>query len=466
MSIAEIILNGVKVATSAEFRKAGAAIIEQIRSEPEWRRDVVNLHAKLDRDGSPQLRLLLSLAIDKLRELKFDDGALRAYKVVFQELSANALEHGLRDQPGKMVGLEMELCPAYTELTLLNPAGVPFEIDRTLEEMNQRLTEDSNRTRGRGLVNAAFWSETLTSTHSGRGVRALILPQSVDIKVWDLGGVLVLRPLSGHSNPSLGRRLIEQSTRKPLADVVLDFRTPSEDGWSESSALIGLTSLYEAALHEHHDEKAMELDERLRHWLRGMPFMLQLRHVIEEGKKEISSAEAGVLGRVLLDIVPADFAESVGIADLLVMIELTRDDMNGIVRFAVVKLIRGIIDGKLASVELDDRLTIVGALMDAAKGTAIKSDLEEKQKEIRDGKLSIAHPGDRIGARTRTVARAKRERGRLVVLLNDDVVFPAPPSSYAFSWKEVRQKLGRPSLEDPTIGGSSNVGPLPPPISL
>ena len=464
MTPAEIVLNGVRLVASQEARSAATALIGRLRSEPDWLSDVVNLRAKLGHEDMPKLRLLLSLIEERLRSFRFDEQSLRAYKVVFHELTKNAFEHGLQDRTGKSITLEVDLCSKYTEITVLNPSGRVFDLDRTLEEANCRLENARDLARGRGLINARFWSETLTSVQSGRGIRAMILPESVKIESWDLGGVLVLRPVAGQGNPSLERRLRERFSRKRLADVVLDFRTPARDGWSESSELISLTKLCAEALRVQRSEDANELSDRIKKWLEGMPLVGQVEHIINEADEQISTVKAAVFVHILAEISSEENFQAVTEGQLDLLIHLQRNGIHPMVRREFLSLLERAVDIRIRNTAPKDRMASLARMLELADGSETAGYIERKQNEIRDGKLTQAYSESKAREQTRTIGRVRKERGRLVVLLYEDAIFSAPPSSFAFSWQDVRRMLGRPNLQDPTVSGAASIGPLPPPI--
>ena len=114
-----------------------------------WKRVRVNTDAK-------QLRAVGEEIISCCRTFGFTDEDLFAIRLGYEEATANAARHGNRNDPGKMITIEYEVCESQVWIRITDE-GPGFDPD---EVPDPTLPQNLDRPSGRGLMLMRHYMET------------------------------------------------------------------------------------------------------------------------------------------------------------------------------------------------------------------------------------------------------------------------------------------------------------------
>src|SRR6266496_528149 len=104
----ELIIDAVKLIFSEDARKSASGLIDFVRRSPDWQKDICTLEATVDTGSREHAHLLSGLAAEKMKNLKYAARSVADFESVYQELIANAFEHGCKHKPNGKVSIRLE----------------------------------------------------------------------------------------------------------------------------------------------------------------------------------------------------------------------------------------------------------------------------------------------------------------------------------------------------------------------
>lgn len=205
----DLILNAVKVATSKEVRESAGALVAALKKSPEWQHDICTVEGRVSVRERERLHLIRDLVMGKLDDLSYPTDVRRRFAFVFQELTQNAIEHGAASSLDAVLKMILDVSPSYVSLSVHNPKEKSVDIQSWLQQSKDQLVETKKLGRGRGLILTYRKADRLEQDGDA-GIKATFFRDNVVFKILDIEDTTVVVVISGHSNPSLGRRLQEQ----------------------------------------------------------------------------------------------------------------------------------------------------------------------------------------------------------------------------------------------------------------
>lgn len=261
----EILLNAARVLISKDSRETATALVGLFESSPDWKEDICTIEARISIDEQERSHFLRDLLVTKLKSLSYPRQAVSAFVVTYSELVDNAFEHGTRKKGGKRpVRILADVSPSYIALSVFSPDG-GADLDRWLQEGAKTLRESSLLGRGRGLLTVYRRADTLEEA-SPDGIKALIYREVVRLKDSKLDDVTLVTALSGHTNPSFGRRVVDYLGQMDAEKLVLCLEPINPEEFT-SDELKQIQDLFEPMEelpepeHEPDDEVEEEFDE-------------------------------------------------------------------------------------------------------------------------------------------------------------------------------------------------------------
>ncbi|MGB7985014.1 MAG: ATP-binding protein [Terracidiphilus sp.] len=217
----DVLLNTAKFAASDDARKSVLAVVDWIKSSPEWKKDVCSLKAKVERTHKEHAVLLADLSTEKIEQLDYTQEGIRAFRSCFNELVTNAFEHGCK--LGGTIAIDIEISRSYASFSVENSRGIRFDFQKSFRDTFQALTIQPRRKRGRGLAlvnNLADSLEVLPPS----GIKAVIYRDRFSSDQFSYNGISIITILSGIDNPSLNRRMNQQVLAAlQSSDTILDL---------------------------------------------------------------------------------------------------------------------------------------------------------------------------------------------------------------------------------------------------
>lgn len=202
----ELMLNAVKVAFSKDARESATALIDVLRRSPDWEKAIGTIEARVSNEFRERVKLLEDVVADKLKALQYEASSIGAFRTAVQELTANAFEHGVTSRTHRTIRLVIETSQSYVSVCVHNPKKSPFRLADALAAAARHRVESQNLGRGRGLI-AVCRRTDVVEMIDDRAIKALIYRDVVDIERHDSQGIIIAVVTSGHSNPSLPRRV-------------------------------------------------------------------------------------------------------------------------------------------------------------------------------------------------------------------------------------------------------------------
>ncbi len=232
----DLILNAVKIAVSEDTRKSASALVDFIKRSPAWQQEICTLEAHIENTSVEHAYLLGGLTSDKMQSLGYTSDAITAFEYTYRELTSNAFEHGCRPGSKDRVTIAIDITMHYVSFAVRNPSGRQFELEQIIESQRTNLTADQRSKRGRGLVIAAEFADSLSPIENGEGVKAVFYKPAVVLRLSQLDDVAIIHVIDGLENPSIRRRIRDIAEPQLGKHLILDLvkfaakpelRTPS-----------------------------------------------------------------------------------------------------------------------------------------------------------------------------------------------------------------------------------------------
>ena len=147
----EILLNAARLAVSKDAREGVSGLIAALDNAPAWKRSVVTLEAAFTGEEKERLHLLRDVIVQKLQSLDYQPRTCGNFRLVFGELSANAIEHG-KPSRWRKARVLVDVSQTYVSLTVFNPKRSKVNLTRWIERAKDHLVATQKRGRGRGLL--------------------------------------------------------------------------------------------------------------------------------------------------------------------------------------------------------------------------------------------------------------------------------------------------------------------------
>lgn len=219
----ELALNTVKVATSKDVRNGIASVVELLTRSPEWQRDSCAIDVTVTNEAAEKLYHLETVVEEKLSSLAFPVAAQDAFRTSLRELFSNAVQHGASGDPRTRISVSIEICPTFVSVTVLNPSGKSVSLPDCFTASSAHLRETKQHGRGRGLFMTYARADTLSvvGDNGDNGVKAVTYRDRVSIKSETRNAATVVVPVSGFTNPSIGRRIVDYLKRHSEGPTIL-----------------------------------------------------------------------------------------------------------------------------------------------------------------------------------------------------------------------------------------------------
>lgn len=247
-----LFLNAIRLITSKDVRESSSALLDFVKRSPEWQRDICVIEAQVSQKFQEQAVLLSGLVISKMTVLEYPKEARTAFESIYFELVTNGFEHGCANQDDS-IKIALDVTDSFVAITVVNPPGRWFDLDRLLEDRTKKLKTDPSSPRGRGLILTSELADKFDYVENGRGVKALIYGDRVAISVIEIDGLGIIRVDAGVYNPSFRRRLLATAIEFSRLDLILDFSS-----WPIGSA-VSRTALDVRELYEGSDRKLVAI---------------------------------------------------------------------------------------------------------------------------------------------------------------------------------------------------------------
>jgi anti-sigma regulatory factor (Ser/Thr protein kinase) len=217
----DVILNAVKILVSEDARKSASSLIELVRRSPEWQKDMCVLEARVSRSASEQAHLLRYLTVEKMQALEYAEGTVSAFQYCFNEISANAFEHGCGLDRNARISIVVDITREYVALTVINSRGMKFDLQKSLDQQSAKLSQNPALRRGRGLLTIYESADALIGLENHDGIKAVFYKPVVQLKTHTVGGLTIISLLAGKMNPSVNRRIMRAAQTSPSDSLII-----------------------------------------------------------------------------------------------------------------------------------------------------------------------------------------------------------------------------------------------------
>jgi len=187
--------------------------------------------------------LFRSQIVERMRDEEYSQEAIDAWSLVFNELVNNAFEHGCINIDCT-ISIQSEVTSSYVTLTISNERMVRFNLEEIIKSQVERLQFNPSERRGRGLIAAFNAADSLTQTSTDDGVKAIIYNERVKLNDIEIYGIRIIQVVSGHGNPSINRRLLDEVLSKQTNTALIIHITGHPGDTSIIHSLLDIFAFY------------------------------------------------------------------------------------------------------------------------------------------------------------------------------------------------------------------------------
>lgn len=219
------ILAALKLLLSKDARETAQRVAERYGGDAGEVAKHLRTHvASVSLDTRERVELFSHRMRSDMEEFKFDADAVTAALECLNELVDNGLAHAL--QKRRKLRVRAEVCPVYAAVSVTNPRGVAYDLERFLRKAADHMLETELQGRGRGLFLVQRLADSIDQV-GDRSVKATVFARRVVIECVHARGVEVIYVASGLSNPSMGRRVLDVIRTVECREILLCI-DPSE----------------------------------------------------------------------------------------------------------------------------------------------------------------------------------------------------------------------------------------------
>jgi anti-sigma regulatory factor (Ser/Thr protein kinase) len=222
----ELFLNAAKFALSSDVRETASTLWNRLTQNSDWQKAFCTIEARVPFEEEERVSVLLHLAKEKLRSDGFPDTSVERFQLAAEELIQNTFEHGTKNAKSYFAKFSVEITPTYVSFSAFNPDGVLVDLPKWIDLATQHLKISKKKGRGRGIVFAMRLADK-TEQVGKQGIKTVVYRESVDLSAHKYRGYVLIAVRTGLSNPSLGRRLVEEIERCISSEhfiIIPDFR--------------------------------------------------------------------------------------------------------------------------------------------------------------------------------------------------------------------------------------------------
>lgn len=218
----ELLLNAITIALSKDTREGISTIVDLLRRSPDWQKEICTIEARISFEVRERIDLLEDIISEKLESLEYQIISIQAFRTAIHELATNAFEHGRSQRLHSPIRIIVDITPTYVAVSVINPKGSKIKLSEALSSGMKYLKKSGKMGRGRGLLTVCR-SAVVVMPIGNEGVKALVYRDVVEINDMIIDNIPVVMIENGHSNPSLGRRLIDHLEEGNYSHVVVCF---------------------------------------------------------------------------------------------------------------------------------------------------------------------------------------------------------------------------------------------------
>jgi anti-sigma regulatory factor (Ser/Thr protein kinase) len=205
-------LTAAKILLSKNVLGSVRDVFKYLTSAPEWKRDIVELKAKIKKRDKEQAKTFGHAIRLKMQD-EFGQGDVTDFLAAFYELADNAFSHGCESDNDSI-----------TLRAVIFGAGVSAEVinnnkSKTIPDIAHFKNAEATGVTGRGLMEVLAIVHHATMTHDGRGIKIVLYKRAIGHYLEDEGITFI--NVGGFSVDVATK--ISRSLRGKKGDVIIIF---------------------------------------------------------------------------------------------------------------------------------------------------------------------------------------------------------------------------------------------------